>query len=103
MQSSMILTSAVTSMGPRGAGAGAGGAGGKLPPGAVQGRTDFGNASYGGPCPPRGDKPHHYVFSVYALRTEKLDVPAGASPAMVGSSISASKIASAAFTALYGR
>ena len=29
-----------------------------LPAGAMQGRTDFGNAGYGGPCPPPG-KPHH--------------------------------------------
>ena len=83
--------------------AGAGGAGGKLPPGAVQGRTDFGSAAYGGPCPPRGDKPHHYVFTVYALKTERLDVAADASPAVIGSSISAGMIASATFTALYGR
>ncbi|MGA2343710.1 MAG: YbhB/YbcL family Raf kinase inhibitor-like protein [Steroidobacteraceae bacterium] len=82
---------------------GAGGASGKLPPGAVQGRTDFGSANYGGPCPPQGDKPHHYVFTVYALKTDRLDVPASASAAAVGFSINANKIASATFTALYGR
>ena len=26
--------------------------------------------AYGGPCPPEGEKPHHYVFTLYAL-----DVP----------------------------
>ncbi len=31
--------------------------------GAVQGNTDFGTAGYGGPCPPKGDKPHHYHFT----------------------------------------
>lgn len=31
--------------------------------------NDFGNAGYGGPCPPRG-APHHYVFTLYAV-----DVP----------------------------
>lgn len=82
---------------------GAGGTGGELPAGAVQGRTDFGSAVYSGPCPPPGDKPHHYVFTVYALKTEKLDVPASASAAMIGFSINAGKIASATFTALYGR
>jgi Raf kinase inhibitor-like YbhB/YbcL family protein len=29
------------------------------------GKTDFGTASYGGPCPPSGR--HHYHFKVYAL------------------------------------
>ena len=82
---------------------GAGGSGGRLPAGAVQARTDFGSAGYGGPCPPPGDRPHHYVFTVYALKSEKLDVPASASAALVNSSINANKIASASFTASYGR
>src|SRR5262249_19277338 len=29
-----------------------------LPAGAAQGNTDFGAPGYGGPCPPKGDKPH---------------------------------------------
>ncbi|MGI1663463.1 YbhB/YbcL family Raf kinase inhibitor-like protein [Palleronia sp. KMU-117] len=29
--------------------------------------NDFGRAGYGGPCPPRGDRPHRYVFRVAAL------------------------------------
>lgn len=73
-----------------------------LPGGAQQGRTDFGTASYGGPCPPQGDKPHHYVFTIYALKT-KLEVPADATAAMVGFMINANKIGQASFTALYGR
>jgi Raf kinase inhibitor-like YbhB/YbcL family protein len=31
-----------------------------MPSGSVQGNTDFGVPGYGGPCPPQGDKPHHY-------------------------------------------
>jgi Raf kinase inhibitor-like YbhB/YbcL family protein len=81
---------------------GAGGPGGKLPAGAVQGRTDFGTSGYGGPCPPPG-KPHRYIFTVYALKAAKLDVPAGTSAARAGSIINANKLASASFTALYGR
>lgn len=38
-----------------------------LPPGAVAGRTDFGRAGYGGPCPPSGT--HTYVVTLYALST----------------------------------
>ena len=82
---------------------GAGDPGGKLPAGAVQVRTDFGTSGYGGPCPPAGNKPHRYIFTVYALKVAKLDVPAGSSAARVGSIINANKLASASFTALYGR
>ncbi|ULQ57753.1 YbhB/YbcL family Raf kinase inhibitor-like protein [Flavihumibacter rivuli] len=35
----------------------------------VQGRNDFGDNRYGGPCPPRGPA-HHYHFKVYALGTQ---------------------------------
>lgn len=47
---------------------------GRLPLGALQGRNDFGDVGYGGPCPPSGV--HHYHFEVYALDGE-LDVPSG--------------------------
>ena len=40
---------------------------GEVPRGVVQGRNDFGNEGYGGPCPPRGSKPHRYMFKLYAL------------------------------------
>ncbi len=82
---------------------GAGNAAGQLPAGTVQGRTDFGAPGYGGPCPPAGDKPHRYIFTVYALKTAKLDVPSGSSAAMVGFTINANKLASASITARYGR
>ena len=74
-----------------------------LPAGATQGRTDFGAPGFGGACPPKGDKPHRYIFSVYALKTDKLDVPADGTAAMVGFNINANKLASASFTAKYGR
>ncbi len=76
---------------------------GTLPKGAVQGRTDFGAPGYGGPCPPQGDKPHRYLFTVYALKTDKLDLPAEATAALAGFMINANKIGSASFTAKYGR
>jgi hypothetical protein len=81
---------------------GAGGAQGQLPPGAVQGRTDFGAPGFGGACPPPG-KSHRYVFTVYALKLDRLDVPADAAPAMVGFMTKANALASASFTAHYGR
>jgi Raf kinase inhibitor-like YbhB/YbcL family protein len=83
--------------------AGAGNAGGKLPTGAAQGHTDFGTSGFGGACPPAGDKPHRYIFTVYALKTEKISVPDEASAAMVGFMIHANSLAKASLTARYGR
>jgi Raf kinase inhibitor-like YbhB/YbcL family protein len=75
----------------------------KLPPGAVQIRTDFGKPGWGGPCPPVGDRPHRYMFTIYALKVDKLDVPAEASAALVGYMLNANRIAKTGFTAHYGR
>jgi Raf kinase inhibitor-like YbhB/YbcL family protein len=83
---------------------GAGAADGKgMPAGAVQGRTDFGAAGFGGACPPAGDKPHRYIFTVYALKTDKIEAPADASAALVGFMVNANKLGKASFEAKYGR
>jgi len=83
---------------------GAGASDGKgLPAGAVQGRTDFGSAGFGGACPPKGDKPHRYIFTVHALKTDKIEVPADASAALVGFMLNANRLAKASFEARYGR
>jgi hypothetical protein len=82
---------------------GAGGTDGKgLPAGAAQGRTDFGSAGFGGACPPKGDKPHRYIFTVHALKTDKIEVPADASAALVGFMVNANRLAKASFEARYG-
>jgi hypothetical protein len=77
--------------------------GANLPPGASNVRVDYGFAGWGGTCPPQGDKPHRYVFTVYALKTDKLDLPADATSALAGFMIRANKLGSASFTARYGR
>jgi Raf kinase inhibitor-like YbhB/YbcL family protein len=77
--------------------------GANLPKGASNVRTDFGTAGWGGMCPPPGDKPHRYVFTVHALKTDKIDVPADATAARAGFMINANTIAKASFTGKYGR
>lgn len=65
--------------------AGAGdGTKGLLPPGALQGNTDFGTSGYGGPCPPPGHGPHRYIITVHALDVESLGLKGGAGAALVG-------------------
>jgi len=74
-----------------------------LPPGALQGRTDYGIHAFGGACPPQGDKPHRYIFTVHALRIEKIDVPNNASAALIGFMTNANSLGKASFTAKYSR
>jgi len=76
---------------------------GLAPKGSIQGRTDFGKPGYGGACPPVGDKPHRYQFTVYALDTEKIDLDANASGAMVGYFLNPHAIAKATLTVYYSR
>ena len=83
--------------------AGAGSAGGTLPAGAVQGRTDYGRSGFGGACPPVGDKPHRYQFTVWALKVEQLPLDENASGAMVGYMLNSHALAKAQLTATYRR
>ncbi len=79
------------------------GDGSNLPRGAVQIATDFGAPGWGGPCPPAGDKPHRYNFTLHALKVEKLEVPKDAKASLVGSMVNANSIAKATLTGKYGR
>jgi Raf kinase inhibitor-like YbhB/YbcL family protein len=76
--------------------------GANLPKGARHARIDYGVAGWGGFCPPPGDKPHRYIFTVHALK-DKLDVPADATAALTGYMINGNSLGSATFTAKYGR
>ncbi|MBT9504016.1 MAG: YbhB/YbcL family Raf kinase inhibitor-like protein [Burkholderiaceae bacterium] len=77
--------------------------GAKLPKGASHVRIDYGVAGWGGTCPPQGDKPHRYIFTVHALKTDKLEIPADATAALAGYMINANALGKASFTAKYGR
>ena len=74
---------------------------GKLPRGALEGFNGFGNAAYGGPCPP-GTEPHHYVVRLYALDA-KLDLAPGASKQELAAAVEGHVLAQGHITGLYGR
>jgi Raf kinase inhibitor-like YbhB/YbcL family protein len=81
--------------------AGAGNPGGPLPAGALQVRTDFGKPGYGGPCPPAGDHPHRYLFTVSAVGTEALAVTADSAAAVVGFQLHFNTLARATLMGLF--
>ncbi len=84
--------------------AGAGAGDGKaLPAGASQINTDFGAPGYGGPCPPQGREAHRYTFTVYALKVDKLDLPANATASLAGFMVNGNALGKASFVARYGR
>lgn len=74
-----------------------------LPQAALQSRTDYGKTGYGGACPPTGDAPHHYQFTVWALDVETLPLNANASGAMVGYYLNQHALGKASLTATYQR
>ena len=80
---------------------GAGSPGGHLPMRAIQGRTDFGKAGFGGAAPPPGHGPHRYIFTVFAVDTDSLDVTADDSGAVFGFNLHFHTLAKASITAIY--
>jgi hypothetical protein len=77
------------------------GASGKVPEGAVEGSTDFGPATYGGPCPPSGTE-HRYSFTLYAL-SERLEVGAEIAAAPIRAAMFGKVLAEAKLTGKYRR
>jgi Raf kinase inhibitor-like YbhB/YbcL family protein len=89
-----------------------------LPTGAYGGNTDFMdtgvtgvNGNYGGPCPPAGDPPHHYNFTLYALSVDAV-ATAGAIPKtgtaglysfVMNKGVGPALLGKATFTATFGR
>lgn len=73
------------------------------PKGSVQSVTSFGQAGFGGACPPQGDKAHQYIFTVYALKVEKLGLDSNATPALVGFYLNNNMIAKSSLVAYYKR
>ncbi len=69
----------------------------------LQIRNDFGVYKFGGPCPPKGDKPHRYIFTIYALGVEKLDISETATAAFAGFMINHNLLDKVSFEAFFGR
>jgi Raf kinase inhibitor-like YbhB/YbcL family protein len=97
---------------------GAGNSAAALPSGAFGGITDFQdtgatgtNGNYGGPCPPQGDAPHRYVFTLYALSVDKIEVAGGVPKTgtaglygfVLNKGLGSALLGKASFTATYGR
>ena len=78
-------------------------ASGKMPAGALQVRTDFGKPGYGGPCPPQGDHPHRYLFTVFAVSMDALPVTADTAAAVVGFYLNFNTLAKASLMGLFKR
>ena len=84
---------------------GAGGSGlaphGRFPTGTEYGKNSAGKTGWTPPCPPEGDDPHHYVFTLYALE-DATALPAGAEPDEVRAKL-AGAVARGTFTGTYAR
>ena len=63
--------------------------------------TDAGKPGFFGPCPPVGRK-HNYLYTVYALKIEKLGVPPTSTPAYVGFNLWGNTLAKASFSVTAG-
>jgi len=97
---------------------GAGNSPSTLPAPAIGGANDFldtgatgGNGNYGGPCPATGDKPHHYIFTLYALAVDDVEaasgIPKTGTPDLhsfiLNKGLGDKVLGKAKFTASYGR
>jgi Raf kinase inhibitor-like YbhB/YbcL family protein len=70
----------------------------------TEGVNSFGDVGYGGPCPPEGDEPHRYVFTVYAVEEEFDGYPdEGATAEEVLGAIEESVVARGSITGRFGR
>lgn len=62
--------------------------------------NDAGLRGFIGAFPPKGDKPHRYIFTLYALN-DRLDLPETVSPAVLGFNLNGKVLATATLTAYY--
>jgi len=75
----------------------------KMPPGSAELKNSFGDLGYGGPQPPKGSGDHPYVFTLYALKVDKLDLGANTSLSAFKKALEGKTLESATITGKYGR
>ena len=74
-----------------------------MPAGALEVKSDTGVPGYMGPCPPAGAGPHRYVFTIFAMKLDKLDVTAESTGALVGFNTRSNALGAATITVSYRR
>lgn len=75
----------------------------KMPQGSMELKNSFGDIGYGGPQPPKGTGDHPYVFTLYALNVERLDLGTNTSLSSFNKALEGKIIGSAMITGKYGR
>jgi Raf kinase inhibitor-like YbhB/YbcL family protein len=74
---------------------------GQRPP--LEGRNDFRQRGWRGPCPPRGHGPHRYVFRLVALDAALEDLAPGATARHVDEAVSGHVLAAAELVGTFER
>ena len=75
----------------------------KMAPGAVELQSSFGDIGYGGPQPPKGTGDHPYIFTLYALSVEKLNLGVNTSLSVFKKALEGKILGSTTLTGKYGR
>ena len=75
----------------------------KMPPGTVELQSSFGDIGYGGPQPPKGTGDHPYVFTLYALNVEKLNLGVNTALSAFKKALEGKVLGSTTLTGKYGR
>jgi hypothetical protein len=73
-------------------------AGAALPAGARALKTDFGDAAYGGPCPPAGTGVHRYEITVWAMAAPSVALDETASAKALAATLKRTSLAHASLT-----
>ena len=80
-----------------------GASGKRMPHGAIELKNSFGETGYGGPQPPKGTGDHPYVFTLYALSVEKLELTTNVSLSAFKKALEGKVLGSATTSGKYGR